>query len=252
MGTRLGSSWPRPYGRSESTSRVAGRASNLHLQRISLSASRMQCLSYQPGNLRRIGRSLFVCLCGRTKRCEWNDWCSEVTFKTGSCVIKFTSGSCRRWLTSALFLQPLLAPPLHPHPTPRPQVLVMGRGAWHAPHLAFFSNSGVYCKYHVSGCLYSEADVWIPEPFHAEVPTDWWDKEADKSLLIGVFKHGRASASNPVLTMCLCLYLELSAHSFQSHNINEASSKGLLASTVSPHEKSNMNCKYQMLFLNVC
>lgn len=110
----------------------------------------------------------------------------------------------------------------------------------------------VYCKYHISGCLYSEADVWIPEPFHAEVPTDWWDKEADKSLLIGVFKHGRASASDPVLTMCLCLYLELSAHSFQSHNINEASSKGLLASTVSLHEKSNMNCKYQMLFLNVC
>jgi chromodomain-helicase-DNA-binding protein 7 len=37
----------------------------------------------------------------------------------------------------------------------------------------------------------SEADVWIPEPFHAEVPTDWWDREADKSLLIGVFKHGK-------------------------------------------------------------
>lgn len=130
MGTRLGSSWPRPYGRSESTSRVAGRASNLlHLQRISLSASRMQCLSYQSGNLRRIGRSLFVCLCGRTKRCEWNDWCSEVTFKTGSCVIKFTSGSCRRRLTSALFLQPLLAPPLHPHPTPRCSGACYGKGS---------------------------------------------------------------------------------------------------------------------------
>ncbi|GCB84007.1 hypothetical protein scyTo_0024529 [Scyliorhinus torazame] len=23
-----------------------------------------------------------------------------------------------------------------------------------------------------------------------EVPADWWDEEADKSLLIGVFKHG--------------------------------------------------------------
>lgn len=40
-------------------------------------------------------------------------------------------------------------------------------------------------------CLSSEADVWIPEPFHAEVPADWWDREADKSLLIGVFKHGK-------------------------------------------------------------
>jgi hypothetical protein len=23
-----------------------------------------------------------------------------------------------------------------------------------------------------------------------EIPVDWWDAEADKSLLIGVFKHG--------------------------------------------------------------
>uniref|UniRef100_A0A672SZZ8 Chromodomain helicase DNA binding protein 7 n=1 Tax=Sinocyclocheilus grahami TaxID=75366 RepID=A0A672SZZ8_SINGR len=35
-----------------------------------------------------------------------------------------------------------------------------------------------------------ELDIWIPQPFHADVPTDWWDLEADKSLLIGVFKHG--------------------------------------------------------------
>ncbi|KAM7075284.1 chromodomain-helicase-DNA-binding protein 7 isoform 3-T4 [Molossus nigricans] len=42
----------------------------------------------------------------------------------------------------------------------------------------------------LEGADSSEADVWIPEPFHAEVPADWWDKEADKSLLIGVFKHG--------------------------------------------------------------
>lgn len=38
---------------------------------------------------------------------------------------------------------------------------------------------------------YSELDIWIPQPFHADVPTDWWDLEADKSLLIGVFKHGK-------------------------------------------------------------
>uniref|UniRef100_A0A3B1JQ50 Chromodomain helicase DNA binding protein 7 n=1 Tax=Astyanax mexicanus TaxID=7994 RepID=A0A3B1JQ50_ASTMX len=36
----------------------------------------------------------------------------------------------------------------------------------------------------------NELDVWIPQPFHADVPVDWWDLEADKSLLIGVFKHG--------------------------------------------------------------
>lgn len=56
-------------------------------------------------------------------------------------------------------------------------------------------DAGICPKYDTHGCPYSEADVWIPEPFHAEVPTDWWDKEADKSLLIGVFKHGKG---------CLC------------------------------------------------
>lgn len=39
--------------------------------------------------------------------------------------------------------------------------------------------------------FHSELDIWIPQPFHAEVPVDWWDSEADKSLLIGVFKHGK-------------------------------------------------------------
>lgn len=38
--------------------------------------------------------------------------------------------------------------------------------------------------------LLSEIDVWIPEPDHSEVPAEWWDADADKSLLIGVFKHG--------------------------------------------------------------
>lgn len=55
----------------------------------------------------------------------------------------------------------------------------------------FVFSSSVCFKYYINGCLSSEADVWIPDPFHAEVPTDWWDKEADKSLLIGVFKHGK-------------------------------------------------------------
>ncbi|XP_029447223.1 chromodomain-helicase-DNA-binding protein 7 isoform X2 [Rhinatrema bivittatum] len=42
----------------------------------------------------------------------------------------------------------------------------------------------------LDGADLSEVDIWIPEPFHAEVPTDWWDRKADKSLLIGIFKHG--------------------------------------------------------------
>ncbi|XP_060678630.1 chromodomain-helicase-DNA-binding protein 7 isoform X3 [Hemiscyllium ocellatum] len=36
----------------------------------------------------------------------------------------------------------------------------------------------------------SDLDIWIPEIDHAELPTDWWDRESDKCLLIGVFKHG--------------------------------------------------------------
>ncbi|KYO27320.1 hypothetical protein Y1Q_0021242 [Alligator mississippiensis] len=36
----------------------------------------------------------------------------------------------------------------------------------------------------------SEIDIWVPEPDHSEVPAEWWDADADKSLLIGVFKHG--------------------------------------------------------------
>lgn len=41
------------------------------------------------------------------------------------------------------------------------------------------------------GKPFSEIDIWIPEPDHSEVPAEWWDIEADKSLLIGVFKHGK-------------------------------------------------------------
>uniref|UniRef100_A0A8B9MYC5 Chromodomain helicase DNA binding protein 7 n=1 Tax=Accipiter nisus TaxID=211598 RepID=A0A8B9MYC5_9AVES len=49
-----------------------------------------------------------------------------------------------------------------------------------------------------------EVDVWIPEPFHAEVPADWWDKEADKSLLIGVFKHGYEKYNSMRADPALC------------------------------------------------
>ncbi|XP_053558254.1 chromodomain-helicase-DNA-binding protein 8 isoform X2 [Bombina bombina] len=33
-------------------------------------------------------------------------------------------------------------------------------------------------------------DIWFPQVDQLEVPSLWWDSEADKSLLIGVFKHG--------------------------------------------------------------
>ncbi|XP_072357655.1 chromodomain-helicase-DNA-binding protein 8-like isoform X4 [Scyliorhinus torazame] len=42
----------------------------------------------------------------------------------------------------------------------------------------------------LDGADINDIDVWIPEVDTMEVPADWWDEEADKSLLIGVFKHG--------------------------------------------------------------
>uniref|UniRef100_A0A672SML0 Chromodomain helicase DNA binding protein 7 n=1 Tax=Sinocyclocheilus grahami TaxID=75366 RepID=A0A672SML0_SINGR len=50
----------------------------------------------------------------------------------------------------------------------------------------------------------SELDIWIPQPFHADVPTDWWDLDADKSLLIGVFKHGYEKYNSMCADPTLC------------------------------------------------
>jgi len=42
-------------------------------------------------------------------------------------------------------------------------------------------------------CL-RELDVLLPDIDYVEIPVDWWNAEADKSLLIGVFKHGMLPA----------------------------------------------------------
>uniref|UniRef100_UPI00398E7DC2 chromodomain-helicase-DNA-binding protein 6 n=1 Tax=Pristiophorus japonicus TaxID=55135 RepID=UPI00398E7DC2 len=36
----------------------------------------------------------------------------------------------------------------------------------------------------------SKLEVWIPEVDYNDVPVDWWGGDSDKSLLIGVYKHG--------------------------------------------------------------
>lgn len=46
---------------------------------------------------------------------------------------------------------------------------------------------GEGCSYHV---CHRELDVLLPDIDYVEIPVDWWNAEADKSLLIGVFKHG--------------------------------------------------------------
>uniref|UniRef100_A0A4W3HII7 Chromodomain-helicase-DNA-binding protein 6-like n=1 Tax=Callorhinchus milii TaxID=7868 RepID=A0A4W3HII7_CALMI len=36
----------------------------------------------------------------------------------------------------------------------------------------------------------TDLDVWIPEADYTDIPVEWWDGDADKSLLMGVYKHG--------------------------------------------------------------
>ncbi|XP_061926317.1 chromodomain-helicase-DNA-binding protein 8-like isoform X2 [Entelurus aequoreus] len=42
----------------------------------------------------------------------------------------------------------------------------------------------------LKGADIRDVDIWIPEMEQQEVPAGWWDAEADRSLLAGVFKHG--------------------------------------------------------------
>uniref|UniRef100_A0A7N8XI17 Chromodomain helicase DNA binding protein 7 n=1 Tax=Mastacembelus armatus TaxID=205130 RepID=A0A7N8XI17_9TELE len=63
---------------------------------------------------------------------------------------------------------------------------------------------GTQAKHILEGAESSDLDIWIPQPFHAEVPADWWDSEADKSLLIGVFKHGYEKYNSMRADPALC------------------------------------------------
>ena len=39
-------------------------------------------------------------------------------------------------------------------------------------------------------CVSRDMDIWMPDMEQQEVPAGWWDTAADRSLLVGVFKHG--------------------------------------------------------------
>ncbi|XP_072271278.1 chromodomain-helicase-DNA-binding protein 8 isoform X1 [Pyxicephalus adspersus] len=49
-----------------------------------------------------------------------------------------------------------------------------------------------------------EIDLWVPQVDQADLPALWWDREADKSLLIGVFKHGYEKYHTMRADPCLC------------------------------------------------
>uniref|UniRef100_A0AAY4ATX1 DNA helicase n=1 Tax=Denticeps clupeoides TaxID=299321 RepID=A0AAY4ATX1_9TELE len=49
---------------------------------------------------------------------------------------------------------------------------------------------GEHAQSVLAGADARDIDIWIPEMEQQEYPAGWWDSEADRSLLIGVFKHG--------------------------------------------------------------
>uniref|UniRef100_A0A670ZIR6 Uncharacterized protein n=1 Tax=Pseudonaja textilis TaxID=8673 RepID=A0A670ZIR6_PSETE len=63
----------------------------------------------------------------------------------------------------------------------------------------------------LAGAVSSETDIWFPLVDQAEVPTAWWDTEADKSLLLGVFKHGYEKYNTMRADPALC-FLEKAGH----------------------------------------
>uniref|UniRef100_A0A8C9TMH5 Chromodomain helicase DNA binding protein 9 n=1 Tax=Scleropages formosus TaxID=113540 RepID=A0A8C9TMH5_SCLFO len=42
----------------------------------------------------------------------------------------------------------------------------------------------------LDGVDFNEIEIWVPELDHSELPALWWDADADKCLLLGVYKHG--------------------------------------------------------------
>lgn len=49
--------------------------------------------------------------------------------------------------------------------------------------------------------LCRDIDIWLPEMEQQDVPSGWWDGEADRCLLIGVYKHGMRVALVSVLIL---------------------------------------------------
>ncbi|KAF4089766.1 hypothetical protein AMELA_G00070590 [Ameiurus melas] len=49
-----------------------------------------------------------------------------------------------------------------------------------------------------------DINIWLPEMEQQDVPSAWWDTEADRCLLIGVFKHGYEMYTTMRADPCLC------------------------------------------------
>uniref|UniRef100_A0A672R4W6 Chromodomain-helicase-DNA-binding protein 8 n=1 Tax=Sinocyclocheilus grahami TaxID=75366 RepID=A0A672R4W6_SINGR len=56
----------------------------------------------------------------------------------------------------------------------------------------------------LSGADARDIDIWLPEMEQQDVPSGWWDAEADRCLLIGVYKHGYEMYTTMRADPCLC------------------------------------------------
>ncbi|XP_011617219.1 chromodomain-helicase-DNA-binding protein 8 isoform X4 [Takifugu rubripes] len=56
----------------------------------------------------------------------------------------------------------------------------------------------------LKGADIRDVDIWMPDMEQQEVPAGWWDGEADRSLLAGVFKHGYEMYTTMRADGCLC------------------------------------------------
>ncbi|XP_063260838.1 chromodomain-helicase-DNA-binding protein 6 isoform X2 [Prinia subflava] len=90
-----------------------------------------------------------------------------------------------------------------------------------------------------------ELDVLLPDIDYVEIPVDWWNAEADKSLLIGVFKHGYERYNAMRADPALC-FLEkvgmpdeklLSAEQGVSDGAHDAAERGSVEKEESSGEK---------------
>uniref|UniRef100_A0A1A8GA94 Chromodomain helicase DNA binding protein 8 n=4 Tax=Nothobranchius TaxID=28779 RepID=A0A1A8GA94_9TELE len=56
----------------------------------------------------------------------------------------------------------------------------------------------------LKGAEIRDVDIWMPEMEQQEMPAVWWDSDADRSLLAGVFKHGYEMYTTMRADPCLC------------------------------------------------
>uniref|UniRef100_A0A8C2Z609 Chromodomain helicase DNA binding protein 8 n=1 Tax=Cyclopterus lumpus TaxID=8103 RepID=A0A8C2Z609_CYCLU len=63
---------------------------------------------------------------------------------------------------------------------------------------------GEHAEAVLKGAVSRDVAIWMPEMEQQEVPARWWDTEADRSLLAGVFKHGYEMYTTMRADPCLC------------------------------------------------